>query len=59
MPKVKLLSDVTFPDGVIAKGEVIETEQSTADWLISIAAAEAVKGVKRGKSKTESDNQGD
>lgn len=42
MPKIKLIREVTFPDGVKAKGEVIETDQSTADWLIQVGAAEKV-----------------
>lgn len=48
--KVKLLKDVTFPEGIKAKGEVIETDHSTADWLIQVNAAELIKEVKRGKN---------
>lgn len=41
--KVNLLKNTRFPDGVKAKGETVETDQSTADWLIKVGAAEAEK----------------
>lgn len=50
MPKIKLIREVTFPDGVKAKGEMVETNESTANWLISVGAAELIKEVKRGKN---------
>lgn len=59
MPKIKLVRDITFPDGIKAKGEVVEVNKSTADWLIEVKAAEPIEEVKRGKSKTQPDNQRD
>lgn len=58
MPKIKLIREVTFPDGVKAKGEIVEVSESTADWLIQVGAAEKVTKSQEKRIKSQKTDSG-